>query len=120
MPAAPSAPASVAQAAPDGYTVLAYGALATANALYTKLPFDTLNDFVPVIPFGIQPLVIVASPEKYKTLGDLIAAGQGEARLAELFLGGRRLGLAFRGRAAARQRRHPGPARPVSRAPPKR
>ena len=52
----------VARAAPDGYTMLAYGALATANALYSKLPYDTLNDFVPVIAFGIQPLVIIASP----------------------------------------------------------
>jgi len=66
----------VARSAPDGYTVLAYGALATANALYSKLPYDTLNDFAPVIPFGIQPLVIIASPQKYKTLGDLIAAGK--------------------------------------------
>jgi tripartite-type tricarboxylate transporter receptor subunit TctC len=68
--------AAVARAAPDGYTVLAYGALATANALYTKVPFDVLNDFVPVIPFGIQPLVIIASPEKYKTLGELITAAK--------------------------------------------
>src|SRR6185503_15734351 len=68
--------AAVARAAPDGYTVLAYGALATANALYSKLSYDTLNDFVPVIAFGIQPLVIIASPDKYKTLGDLIAAGK--------------------------------------------
>ena len=69
--------AAVARAAPDGYTVLAYGALATANALYSKLAYDTLNDFVPVIAFGIQPLVIVSAPEKgYKTLADLIAAGK--------------------------------------------
>lgn len=67
---------AVARAAPDGYTVLAYGALATANALYSKLPFDVINDFVPVIPFGIQPLVVIASPEKYKTLGELIAAAK--------------------------------------------
>jgi tripartite-type tricarboxylate transporter receptor subunit TctC len=68
---------AVARSAPDGYTVLAYGALATANALYSKLAYDTLNDFVPVIAFGIQPLVIVSSPEKgYKTLKDLIAAGK--------------------------------------------
>jgi tripartite-type tricarboxylate transporter receptor subunit TctC len=66
----------VAKAAPDGYTILAYGALATANALYSKLPYDTLSDFVPVVPFGIQPLVVVASPDKYKTLADLIAAGK--------------------------------------------
>jgi tripartite-type tricarboxylate transporter receptor subunit TctC len=69
--------AAVARAAPDGYTVLAYGALATANALYAKLSYDTVNDFVPVIAFGIQPLVIVSAPGKgYKTLGDLIAAGR--------------------------------------------
>jgi tripartite-type tricarboxylate transporter receptor subunit TctC len=67
---------AVARSAPDGYTMLAYGALATANALYSKLPFNVLSDFVPVIPFGIQPLVVIASPQKYKTLGDLIAAGK--------------------------------------------
>jgi tripartite-type tricarboxylate transporter receptor subunit TctC len=69
--------AAVARSAPDGYTILAYGALSTANALYSKLAYDTLNDFIPVIAFGIQPLVIVSSPGKgYKTLGDLIAAGK--------------------------------------------
>ena len=31
----------VAKSAPDGYTILAYGALATAHALYDKLPYDT-------------------------------------------------------------------------------
>ena len=67
----------VAKAAPDGYTLLTYGALGTANALYSKLPYDTLADFTPVIPFGVQPLSIVAAPSKgYKTLGDLIAAGK--------------------------------------------
>jgi len=67
----------VAKAAPDGYTVLAYGALASAHALYSKLPYDTLNDLVPVISLGEQPLVIVGAPAKgYKTLGDLIAAGK--------------------------------------------
>ena len=67
----------VAKAAPDGYTILAYGALGTANALYSKLPYDTLDDFTPVIAFGIQPLSIVTSPSKgYKTLQDLIASGK--------------------------------------------
>lgn len=68
--------AVVAKAAPDGYTILASGAMSTAHALYTKLPYDTLNDFIPVVPLGIQPLVIVASPAKYKTLQELIAAGK--------------------------------------------
>ena len=67
----------VAKSAPDGYTMLAYGALSTAHALHAKLSYDTLADFIPVIPFGIQPLVVVTSPAKgYKTLGDLIAAAK--------------------------------------------
>jgi tripartite-type tricarboxylate transporter receptor subunit TctC len=68
---------TVAHAEPDGHTILAYGALATAHALYSKVPYDTLNDFVPVIPFGQQPLVVITAPSKgWKTLGDLIAAGK--------------------------------------------
>lgn len=68
---------AVAKSAPDGYTILAYGALNTAHALYSKRPYDTLNDFIPVISLGQQPLVIITSPGKgYKTLKDLIAAGK--------------------------------------------
>ena len=67
----------VAKSAPDGYTILAYGALSTAHALHSKLPYDTLSDFVPVIAFGQQPLAVTTSPSKgYKTLGDLIAIGK--------------------------------------------
>ena len=67
----------VAKAAPDGYTVLIYGALASAHALYSKLPYDSLSDFVPVASLGQQPLVVVVSPAKgYKTLADLVAAGK--------------------------------------------
>jgi tripartite-type tricarboxylate transporter receptor subunit TctC len=68
---------AVAKSAPDGYTVLVYGAMASANALYSKLPYDTLNDFIPVIGLGQQPLVLVVAPSKgYKTLKDLVAAGK--------------------------------------------
>src|SRR5437870_4263258 len=67
----------VAKAAPDGYTILIYGALASAHALYSKLPYDTLADFIPVAALGQQPLVVVVSPAKgYKTLGDLVVAGK--------------------------------------------
>jgi tripartite-type tricarboxylate transporter receptor subunit TctC len=68
---------AVAKAAPDGHTILATGALAPAHALYPKLPYDTLRDFVPVIPLGQQPLVLVTSPSKgFDTLGELIAAAK--------------------------------------------
>jgi tripartite-type tricarboxylate transporter receptor subunit TctC len=67
----------VAKSAPDGHTILAYGALATAHALYAKLPYDTLNDFIPVLALGQQAQAITTAPSKgYKTLGDLMAAGK--------------------------------------------
>jgi tripartite-type tricarboxylate transporter receptor subunit TctC len=68
---------AVARSAPDGYTILAYGALSVAHALYSKLPYDTLNDFIPIIPLGQQAQAVTTAPSKgYKTLGDLIAAGK--------------------------------------------
>jgi tripartite-type tricarboxylate transporter receptor subunit TctC len=67
----------VAKSSPDGYTLLAYGALNTAHAVRAKLPYDTFKDFTPVISLGQQPLVIVTSPGKgYKTLKDMIAAAK--------------------------------------------
>ena len=67
----------VAKAAPDGYTILVYGALASAHALHEKLPYDSVNDLIPVASLGQQILVVISSPAKgYKTLGDLIAAAK--------------------------------------------
>src|SRR5262245_29011798 len=67
----------VAKSAPDGYTILAYGALGTAHALHARLGYDTLSDFIPVIPFGIQPLAVTSSLNKgYRTLGDLVATAK--------------------------------------------
>lgn len=67
---------AVAKAAPDGHTILVYGSIAAANALYTKLPYDTLADFTPVVPFGQTPLVVVTGAGKYKTLAELVAAAK--------------------------------------------
>jgi tripartite-type tricarboxylate transporter receptor subunit TctC len=66
----------VAKAAPDGHTILVYGSIAAANALYTKLPYNTVADFTPVVPFGQTPLVVVAGAGRYKTLAELIAAAK--------------------------------------------
>ena len=41
---------AVAKAAPDGHTILVYGAMAAAHALYAKLPYDPVDDFIPVDP----------------------------------------------------------------------
>jgi len=66
----------VAKAQPDGYTVLVWGSIAAANALYTKLPYDTLKDFTPVAVFGQTPLVVVATPGRFKTLSELVSAAK--------------------------------------------
>lgn len=70
--------AFVAKAEPDGYTILAHGsALTISPALYSNLGFDPARDFVPVIPLGLSPNVLVVSPERgWKTVGDLIAAAK--------------------------------------------
>jgi tripartite-type tricarboxylate transporter receptor subunit TctC len=68
---------TVAKSPPDGYTVLAWGAMGIAHALYSKIPYDTFRDFVPVVPLGQQPLVVITSPSKgYRTLGQLVAAAK--------------------------------------------
>jgi tripartite-type tricarboxylate transporter receptor subunit TctC len=64
---------TVAKATPDGHTLLVWGSIAAANALYTKLPYDTVNDFTPVAALGQTPLVVVTSPGRFKSLGDLVA-----------------------------------------------
>jgi len=59
----------------DGYTMVAYGALASAQALYPKLSYDTVRDLTPVAPLGQQPLVLIVNPDgPYKTAADLVAA----------------------------------------------
>ena len=66
----------VAKATPDGYTILVWGSIAAANALYTKLPYDTLNDFTPVAVFGQTPLVVVTAAGHFKTLAELVSAAK--------------------------------------------
>jgi tripartite-type tricarboxylate transporter receptor subunit TctC len=67
---------SVAKATPDGHTILVWGSIAAAAALYTKLPYDTLSDFTPVAPLGQTPLVVVTAAGRYKSLGELVAAAK--------------------------------------------
>jgi tripartite-type tricarboxylate transporter receptor subunit TctC len=68
---------TAAQATPDGYTILATGALGTAHGLFRTLPYATLRDFTAVVPLGSQPLVLVSAPSRgFKTLSDLIAAAK--------------------------------------------
>jgi tripartite-type tricarboxylate transporter receptor subunit TctC len=50
----------VAHATPDGYTLILPNLQISANAtLFKKLPFDTVNDFKPVMLVNRNPLVLV-------------------------------------------------------------
>jgi len=65
----------VAKAAPDGLTLMVHSAAQAVNPfIYPSLTYDTLKDFVQVVPLAGQPNVLVVSPASgYKTLADLIA-----------------------------------------------
>lgn len=70
--------ADVAKATPDGYMLVTSStAMATGVVLHSDLPYDPLNDFVPVAMFGTQPNVLVASRQSgFKTVADLVAAAK--------------------------------------------
>jgi tripartite-type tricarboxylate transporter receptor subunit TctC len=67
--------AVVAQAAPDGYTILHDATAFSVNgSLYRDLPFDYRKDFVPVFLVSLVPNILVVTPSvPVNTVADLIA-----------------------------------------------
>ena len=66
----------VAKSAPDGYTLLvgASGAMAINPAVYAKLPYDSIRDFVPVSELGSFPLILIVNASSpIKSVADLVA-----------------------------------------------
>jgi tripartite-type tricarboxylate transporter receptor subunit TctC len=57
------APDIVSKSAPDGYTLLfgASGQMAVTPAVYQKLPYQPLKDFVPISMMSSYPLIMVVS-----------------------------------------------------------
>jgi tripartite-type tricarboxylate transporter receptor subunit TctC len=53
----------VAKSAPDGYTLLvgASGAMAINPAVYVKLSYDPIRDFVPISELGSFPLILIVN-----------------------------------------------------------
>jgi tripartite-type tricarboxylate transporter receptor subunit TctC len=74
-----AAPALVAKAAPDGYTLLVNSsAQAYAAVLRQDAPYDPVKDFTPVAPLTSQGYVVVAGKAAgVATLAELIAAAKG-------------------------------------------
>jgi len=72
--------ATVAKAAPDGYTLLINSNAHCVNpAIYAKLPYDTLKDFTEIAPLAIQPNVfVVPAGSQYKSLMDFVKAAKAQ------------------------------------------
>ena len=70
----------VARANPDGYTLGLGGiGMAISRALYTKLPYDTLRDFIPISLLTEQANILVAHPSiAAKSFEDLIALARSQ------------------------------------------
>lgn len=85
---------AAAKAPADGYTLLfgATGPLAINPALYDKLPFDPVKDFVPIGLVGLMPLFLtVPAALPVQTLKDLVAlakARPGQLNYASSGIGG--------------------------------
>jgi tripartite-type tricarboxylate transporter receptor subunit TctC len=67
---------AAAKAAGDGYTLLLSSVVthALAPALYAKIPYDPLRDFVPVTTLAVAPTILVVNKDfPAKTVTELIA-----------------------------------------------
>jgi tripartite-type tricarboxylate transporter receptor subunit TctC len=55
----------VMKAAPDGYTLMLAntGVMVINPALYSRLPYATLTDFVPIARTAMQPLALLVNPQ---------------------------------------------------------
>lgn len=67
--------AAVAQAAPDGYTLLMITTtFAISKGLYPSLPYDAAKDFTPISPIASSPFYLVVGTDvPAKNLAELIA-----------------------------------------------
>jgi tripartite-type tricarboxylate transporter receptor subunit TctC len=74
---------AVANAAPDGYTLLMgnNSILATNASLYKKLAYDPERDFIPISLIGSQANILVVNPSvPVKSMAELIALAKAKPR----------------------------------------
>jgi tripartite-type tricarboxylate transporter receptor subunit TctC len=81
--------AAVAQAAPDGYTLLVTGDNITVHEAYQmKLPYNSFKDIIPVTKIANVPLIIMTNQQSgFKNLSELLAAAKarpGQIKFAHL------------------------------------
>ena len=71
--------AAVAQAAPDGHTLLlgTIGTSATNAHVMPNVPYDTLNDFAPISLFAVVSMLVVVHPSlPIRSIGELVTYAQ--------------------------------------------
>ena len=71
-----SGTSAIVKAAPDGTTIgIVSNNHVTNPAVYSNLPYDSLNDITPIAVIGATPFVLVVNPQKLpaKTLPELLA-----------------------------------------------
>ena len=80
----------VAKAMPDGYTLLLIALSHAINpALYSKLQYDPVNDFVPVTQVTRQAYILVVHPTvPARTVQELIALSKAKPRTLNYSSGG--------------------------------
>ena len=84
----------VAKAAPDGYTLLfaADASITIAPHLYSKLPYDPVRDFAPIVNVTTGPFVLMANPafppNNVKELITLVQTQPGKISYASSGAGG--------------------------------
>ncbi len=68
----------VAKSPPDGYTIMVHSTTHVSNPhLYSKIPYDTMKDFVGVSPLGRQVGMLVVHPSlPVKTVREFIDLGR--------------------------------------------
>ena len=74
-----------AKAAPDGYTIILSDMPHTINpSIYSKVPYDPVNDFAPITVVGVSPMFLFANPSfEARSIRDLVALAKAQpGRLA--------------------------------------
>ena len=82
--------AIVAKAEPDGHTIfLMASGHATSPALYRKLPYDPVNDFVMISMVASNPMVVLSSPSfAAKSIQDVVQLAKNDPQKINYGTGG--------------------------------
>ena len=74
----------VAKAPGDGHTLLLTSTALVVNpSMYAKLPYDTLNDLVPITLVSVSPFALVTPADSpYKTVKDVLVALRSSSALS--------------------------------------